>query len=71
MFGFEQHTTTGNPFWNHVRDFLSPPTEAEIACQFPKPILLNTGNMDRPYEWDPRYVGAHLCVYAEVIELNL
>jgi neutral ceramidase len=53
MFGFTQGTTTGNEFWDHVRDFLSEPTEDEIACQAPKPILLNTGDVAKPYEWDP------------------
>lgn len=43
MFKFTQGTTTGNPFWNKVRDFLSEPTQEEIDCQAPKPILLNTG----------------------------
>lgn len=43
MFGFTQGTTTDNPFWNRVRDFLSEPTQEEIDCQAPKPILLNTG----------------------------
>lgn len=43
MFGFTQGITTDNPFWNRVRDFLSEPTQEEIDCQAPKPILLNTG----------------------------
>lgn len=43
MFNFAQGTTTGNPFWDHVRDFLSEPTQEEMDCQAPKPILLNTG----------------------------
>jgi neutral ceramidase len=56
MFGFEQGTTTGNPFWNKVRDFLEEPTDAEISCQAPKPILLNTGDMEKPYAWDPHTI---------------
>jgi neutral ceramidase len=43
MFNFAQGTTTGNPFWDKVRDFLSEPTQEEVDCQAPKPILLNTG----------------------------
>ena len=46
MFGFLQGTTTDNPFWNKVRDFLSEPTQEEIDCQAPKPILLNTGHIE-------------------------
>ena len=53
MMNFTQGTTTGNPFWDKVRDFLSTPTEEEIACQAPKPILFNTGDMLKPYAWEP------------------
>lgn len=42
-----------NPFWNRVRDFLEEPTAEEKRCQAPKPILLNTGLMEKPYAWDP------------------
>jgi len=54
MFGFTQGTTSGNPFWDKVAAKLSEPTPEEIACQAPKPILINTGDMNRPYEWDPK-----------------
>lgn len=54
MFNFTQGTTTGNIFWNKVRDFLGKPTPEQIKCQSPKPILINTGGMDVPYQWDPR-----------------
>jgi neutral ceramidase len=53
MMNFTQGTVSGNPFWDKVRDFLSEPTEEEIACQAPKPILFNTGDMFTPYQWDP------------------
>lgn len=53
MLNFTQGTVSGNPFWDKVRDFLSTPTEEEIACQEPKPILFNTGDMEKPYPWDP------------------
>ena len=60
MFGFTQGTTTGNPFWNKVSSFLSEPTEEEINCQAPKPILLNTGDIGKPYEWDPKTVPVQI-----------
>jgi neutral ceramidase len=56
MMNFTQGVTTGNPFWDKVRDFLSTPTEEEIACQAPKPILFNTGDLETPYPWDPTTV---------------
>lgn len=60
MMNFTQGTTSGNPFWDKVRDFLSTPTEEEIACQAPKPILFNTGDMDQPYPWDPHVLPVQL-----------
>lgn len=60
MLKFTQGTTSGNPFWDKVRDFLSTPTEEEIACQAPKPILFNTGDMYTPYQWDPDHLPLQL-----------
>lgn len=53
MLNFTQGTTSGNPFWDKVADFLGHPTEEEKACHHPKPILFNTGDMVRPYDWEP------------------
>ena len=44
-FDFSQGTTTSNPLWNAVRDFIAEPTAADIACQAPKPIFLATGRV--------------------------
>lgn len=51
-FDFHQATTSGNPFWNWVSGFLAKPTPEQIACQAPKPILLDVG-MTKPIEWTP------------------
>lgn len=48
-FAFEQGTTTSNPLWNAVRNFLAAPTEDDIRCQSPKPILLATGRVSLPF----------------------
>ncbi|KAJ3157404.1 hypothetical protein HDU86_003295 [Geranomyces michiganensis] len=39
------------PFWNFVRGLLKEPSQELITCQAPKPILLATGEMTAPYEW--------------------
>lgn len=70
MFKFTQGTTSGNPFWDKVRDFLSEPTEAEIACQAPKPILFNTGDMVKPYDWDPHTVPVQILRVGNVFILG-
>ncbi|KAJ8730529.1 hypothetical protein PYW08_001942 [Mythimna loreyi] len=56
-FDFKQGTTTSNPLWNAVRDFIAEPTKEDIKCQAPKPILLATGRAKFPYEWQPKVVS--------------
>nr|VDD41768.1 unnamed protein product [Brassica oleracea] len=41
----------GNPFWRMVRNVLKPPHRKQMECHYPKPILLDTGEMTKPYEW--------------------
>jgi len=45
----------GNPFWKLVRDLLKIPTKEQIDCHHPKPILLDTGEMKKPYDWAVSY----------------
>ncbi|XP_057727007.1 neutral ceramidase 1-like [Arachis stenosperma] len=52
-FDFKQGDDKGNPFWKMVRDLLKTPTKEQIDCQHPKPILLDTGEMKKPYDWAP------------------
>jgi hypothetical protein len=43
-----------NPFWEVVKTFITPaPSEEQIACHHPKPILLNSGYNHQPYDWSP------------------
>lgn len=60
VFNFEQGTTTENPLWNMVRDFIATPTKEDKDCQFPKPILLAAGRATFPYEWVPKIVPTQL-----------
>ncbi|TDL22967.1 Neutral/alkaline nonlysosomal ceramidase [Rickenella mellea] len=46
------NSTQQNPLWQIVKVFITPaPSPEQIACQAPKPILLNTGFAHQPYEW--------------------
>jgi neutral ceramidase len=45
-----------NPFWAVVSDLLTTPTPEQVACQYPKPILLDVGQMNEPYAWSPNIV---------------
>lgn len=45
-----------NPLWAVVADLLRTPTAQQTACQHPKPILLDVGEMSEPYAWSPNIV---------------
>ncbi|KAF8120532.1 Neutral/alkaline nonlysosomal ceramidase [Boletus edulis] len=50
-----------NPFWEIVKDAVTPPpSQEQIDCQYPKPILLNTGYADEPYQWSPHTVDVQM-----------
>ncbi|KAG2158746.1 Neutral/alkaline nonlysosomal ceramidase [Suillus bovinus] len=50
-----------NPFWEVVKRFLTPaPSEDQIACHYPKPILLNSGYSHQPYDWSPGTVDVQM-----------
>ena len=49
---FHQGTNSTNPFWSWLSSFLAKPTDEQIACQAPKPILLDVG-LTKPFEWTP------------------
>jgi len=71
QFDFTQHANTSNPFWNVVSGFLSEPTADEKRCQMPKPILLNTGDLNEPYKWDPETVPISVFRLGNVLLLNV
>jgi neutral ceramidase len=62
MFNFRQGTNSSraNPFWNLIGRFLHEPSAAQIACQHPKPILLDTGEMTFPATWTANVVPIQL-----------
>lgn len=58
-FDFTQHRTnssTTSPVWNAVSRFIKDPSEEQVRCQHPKPVLLDVGEMHKPYEWTPNIV---------------
>jgi neutral ceramidase len=55
-FNFKQgvNDTHTNEYWNFIAHFISDPTPQQIKCQYPKPILLNTGDINFPVPWTPK-----------------
>ncbi|XP_071106095.1 neutral ceramidase B-like [Haliotis cracherodii] len=60
MFDFKQGSTSSNPFWNLIRDFIKTPTPDQVSCHAPKPILLDTGEISWPYPWQPAIVDVQI-----------
>jgi neutral ceramidase len=49
-----------NPFWSLVGGLLRTPSAQQAACQAPKPILLDVGEMGTPYAWSPNIVDIQM-----------
>ncbi|KAF8341009.1 Neutral/alkaline nonlysosomal ceramidase [Amanita rubescens] len=57
----DNSSNTQNPFWELVKGAVTPnPTQEQINCQYPKPILLNTGYAHFPYDWSPATVDIQI-----------
>nr|GEW65234.1 neutral ceramidase-like [Tanacetum cinerariifolium] len=42
----------GNAFWKLVGGLLKKTDEKQIKCQDPKPIVIDSGEMHEPYDWE-------------------
>jgi len=60
MFDFTQGTTSGNPFWDAISHLIADPSDEDIECQAPKPILLATGLCTFPYDWAAHVVSIQI-----------
>lgn len=59
VFDFTQHDgdpSNTSPVWKVVSHFLKEPSDEQRACQGSKPILLDVGEVQRPYAWTPNVV---------------
>ncbi|KAH1239706.1 hypothetical protein AAZX31_08G324500 [Glycine max] len=70
-FDFQQGDDKGNPFWKLVRDMLKTPSREQIDCQHPKPILLDTGEMKKPYDWAPSILPIQILRIGQLIILSV
>ncbi|KAI9641032.1 hypothetical protein NHQ30_010460 [Ciborinia camelliae] len=56
-----------NPLWSLVSDLLRVPSAEQVACQYPKPVLLDVGEMSSPYAWSPNIVDMQLLRVGQLI----
>ncbi|EKD16593.1 neutral/alkaline non-lysosomal ceramidase [Drepanopeziza brunnea f. sp. 'multigermtubi' MB_m1] len=58
-FDFTQNdpeSPSASPVWRVVSGLIKEPTEAQKRCHYPKPILLDVGELQSPYLWTPNVV---------------
>jgi neutral ceramidase len=58
-FDFTQNNSkepSASPVWRVVSGLIKAPTEEQKRCHYPKPILLDVGEITSPYHWTPNIV---------------
>lgn len=66
--GENSTNVTSSPLWEIVKGAVTPyPSKEQIACQYPKPVLLNTGYAHTPYEWSPSVVDIQLLRVGQLV----
>eukprot|EP00079_Xenopus_tropicalis_P037334 XP_017951105.1 PREDICTED: putative neutral ceramidase C [Xenopus tropicalis] len=69
---FTQGTLEGDLYWNAIRDlYLGAPSKETQECHHPKPILINTGQMDKPIPWHPKIVDIQMFTIGSIALLAL
>jgi len=69
-FDFKQNDTgspNANPVWSVVSGFLREPSDEQKACHHSKPILLDVGEIEKPYLWTPNIVDVQLFRVGQLI----
>ncbi|KAI1175916.1 Neutral/alkaline nonlysosomal ceramidase [Nemania sp. FL0916] len=51
---------SASPVWEVVKALIREPTPEQKACQQPKPILLDIGEISQPYAWGPNIVDIQM-----------
>uniref|UniRef100_K4BVU6 Neutral ceramidase n=1 Tax=Solanum lycopersicum TaxID=4081 RepID=K4BVU6_SOLLC len=67
VFGFQQCDTEINPFWKKLRE----PSPYQVSCQKPKTVLLDSGEMFRPYPWAPAILPIQIFRLGSLIILSV
>ncbi|KAL0419021.1 UNVERIFIED_CONTAM: Neutral ceramidase 1 [Sesamum radiatum] len=70
-FDFKQGDDSGNAFWRLVRNLLKTPSKEQNDCQHPKPILLDTGEMEQPYDWAPSILPVQILRLGQLVILSV
>ncbi|OTB12075.1 hypothetical protein K445DRAFT_66988 [Daldinia sp. EC12] len=51
---------SASPVWEVIKSLLRAPSPQQKACQNPKPVLLDVGELSEPYPWSPNIIDVQL-----------
>eukprot|EP01133_Synstelium_polycarpum_P015946 gene15946-18959_t len=60
------NSTNQNVFWNFISKFIADPTPDQIACQLPKPILIDVG-LTEPLPWTPDVIPIQIVTVGQIV----
>lgn len=69
-FDFTQNdpkTPSASPVWRVVSGALKSPSEEQLRCHYPKPILLDVGEIKSPYMWTPNIVDVQVLRVGQLV----
>lgn len=70
-FDFIQGDDKGSRFWKLIRNIVKTPSKEQVECHLPKPILLDTGEMWKPYEWAPSILPIQILRVGQFVILSV
>ncbi|PQE13266.1 neutral alkaline non-lysosomal ceramidase protein [Rutstroemia sp. NJR-2017a WRK4] len=56
----DPNTPNASPVWRVVSGFIKAPSKQQQRCHYPKPILLDVGEITTPYLWTPNVVDVQV-----------
>jgi neutral ceramidase len=63
----DPNAPNASPVWRVVSGLLKAPSEHQQRCHFPKPILLDVGEMTSPYLWTPNVVDVQVLRVGQLV----
>jgi neutral ceramidase len=63
----DPNSPNASPVWRVVSGIIKEPTEAQKRCHYPKPILLDVGEISTPYLWTPNIVDVQVLRVGQLV----
>ena len=57
--------------WKTARDLVRIPSKEQIKCHVPKPILIDTGEISIPYDWQPNIIPLQLLRIGQLVIISV